>query len=181
MKKLSQSSGLGFTLIELLVSVSVFIIIVTIAVGGFVGALRTQRQVAALISANNNVSLAIEQMAREIRTGRNFCDPECPSRGAGFSELKFYNARGEFITYRKSPGGGATIEKDDGSGFKPITGQNALVWTLDFFLSGQDIDDDWPTRVTIAVSVSAKEHGVKEGAIRLQTTVSSRQEDEITP
>ncbi len=184
----SWRSGDGFTLIELVVSMAIFIVILTIAVGGFVGALRSQRQVAALISANNNVSLALEQMAREIRTGRNFCYPSCAA-----GELAFTNARGELVTYRKSPSG-ATIERgvstDGGStyDFQPITGRNAFVWSLNFFLSGQGgpadpLGDDpsvdrWPTRVAIAVSVSAKETGVSEGVIRLQTTISSRQDDE---
>ncbi|OHB22695.1 MAG: hypothetical protein A3J67_06150 [Parcubacteria group bacterium RIFCSPHIGHO2_02_FULL_48_10b] len=184
----------GFTLIELVVSASIFIIIATVAVGGFVGALRAQRQVAALIAANNNVSLALEQMAREIRTGRNFCEPSCTTLNSGksFSELTFINERGECIAYRKSVGGvvierGVSLACNSTYDFQPITGQNAFVWSLDFFLSGQggaydplgddSIVNQWPTRVTVAVRVSANEKGISEGAIRLQTTVSSRQPD----
>jgi prepilin-type N-terminal cleavage/methylation domain-containing protein len=63
----------GFTLIELLVTVGLFTIIITIAVGGFTDAIRTQRQVSSLIAAQSNVSLALEQMARQIRTGYLFC------------------------------------------------------------------------------------------------------------
>ena len=176
----------GFTLLELMVSLGLFIIVVTLAVGGFVGALRSQRQVAALISANNNVSLALEQMAREIRTGRNFCDPRpaimttCPAH-----VLVFYNAEGDRITYRKDINGGAFIERGDFNGastvFKRITGVGAFVWSLDFFVSG-DINNDpgnvWPARVTIVIGVSAKEPAISGGVIRLQTTISSRQADE---
>ncbi len=178
-----RKSGAGFTLIELMVALSVFIIVTTIAVGGFVSALRSQRQVAALISANNNVSLALEQMAREIRTGRNFCDSfmtECFLPDV----LKFYTAQGELITYRKGndPISGSFIERGVSSDFQRITGIGAFVWSLNFFVKG-DINDElganqWPTRVTITVGVSAKEKGVSEGVIRLQTTISSRQADE---
>jgi type II secretory pathway pseudopilin PulG len=63
----------GFTLVETLVSVGIFMILVTIAVGGFVQALHTQGEVTQLISAQSNVSLGVEQMAREIRTGYLFC------------------------------------------------------------------------------------------------------------
>ena len=89
----------GFTLIELVVAIAVFAVIVSVAVGGFVGALRSQRQVSALISVNNNVSLALEEMAREIRTGRNFCDLAfpCPADGSG---LTFFNAHGDLVTYQ---------------------------------------------------------------------------------
>lgn len=65
----------GFTLVELLITVGLFATIVTIAVGGFTNALRTQRQVASLISAQSNVSLALEQMSRQVRTGYLFCNP----------------------------------------------------------------------------------------------------------
>ena len=63
----------GFTLVELMVTVSLFAIIITIAVGGFTNAIRTQRQVSSLISAQSNVSLVLEQMARQFRTGYLFC------------------------------------------------------------------------------------------------------------
>lgn len=174
-----RKTGGGFTLIELMIALGVFIIITTVATGGFVSALRSQRQVAALISANNNVSLAIEQMTREIRTGRNFCDFLAGTICLP-GELMFYNAQGELITYRKDQPGDF-IERGVGTDFQRITGMGAFVWSLNFFLSG-DINDDpqnqWPTRVTITLGVSAKEHGISEGVIRLQTTASSRQIDE---
>lgn len=63
----------GFTLVELLVAMGIFTIVISIATGGFISSLRTQRQVASLISAQSNASLVLEQMAREIRTGFLFC------------------------------------------------------------------------------------------------------------
>jgi prepilin-type N-terminal cleavage/methylation domain-containing protein len=68
-----NKSRSGFTLIELLVAIGLFTIIVAIAVGGFTNALRTQRQVSSLIATQSNVSLALEQITREIRTGYLFC------------------------------------------------------------------------------------------------------------
>ncbi len=74
-EKLSIRCG-GFTLVELLIAVALFSVLVTIAVGGFIQAMRTQRQVAALVAANTNINTALEQMAREMRTGRSFCANE---------------------------------------------------------------------------------------------------------
>ncbi len=68
----------GFTLVELLITVGLFVIIITIAVGGFTNAVRTERQVSLLISAQSNVSLVLEQMSREIRTGYLFCHAANP-------------------------------------------------------------------------------------------------------
>jgi prepilin-type N-terminal cleavage/methylation domain-containing protein len=70
MKKTKRS---GFTLVELLVAIALFSVVVAIATSGFVNALRTQRQVASLISTQSNVTLVLEQMAREVRTGYLFC------------------------------------------------------------------------------------------------------------
>jgi prepilin-type N-terminal cleavage/methylation domain-containing protein len=64
----------GFTLIEMLVTVGLFTIIITIAIGGFLRAIATQREVSSLIAAQSNVSLTLEQMARQMRTGYLFCN-----------------------------------------------------------------------------------------------------------
>ncbi len=173
----------GFTIIELVVSLAVFVIIVSIAVGGFVSALRSQRQVAALISVNNNASLAIEEMAREIRTGRNF---SYSTPGSPDGELTFYNAEGALITYRKNFAG-KYIERGITANlmrtFQRLTSEGVLVHYLTFSLfgdfgSGTDSNDEWPTRVTIMMGVGTQEPGVSEGIVHLQTTVSSRQKDE---
>jgi len=68
----------GFTLVETLVAITIFSIVVAIGMGGFAHALHTQGQVSALIAAQSNASIALEQMAREIRTGYLFCDSSSP-------------------------------------------------------------------------------------------------------
>jgi prepilin-type N-terminal cleavage/methylation domain-containing protein len=106
----------GFTLIEMLVTVSLFAIIITIAVGGFVNAERTQRQVSSLISAQSNVSLALEQMSRDIRTGYLFChDPgnssstyiTTPSPRCNDSDPS--DSAGTFCTVASSSGPGSPV------------------------------------------------------------------------
>jgi prepilin-type N-terminal cleavage/methylation domain-containing protein len=86
MKK--NDSHSGFTLVELMITIALFTIIVSIAVGGFTNALRTQRQVSSLIATQSNVSLALEQITREMRTGYLFChdqdiDGALPNNGCG--------------------------------------------------------------------------------------------------
>jgi prepilin-type N-terminal cleavage/methylation domain-containing protein len=72
----NQSRSSGFTLVELLVAIALFSILVAIAAGGFVRALRTEREVASMMSAESNISIALEEMTREMRTGYLFChDP----------------------------------------------------------------------------------------------------------
>lgn len=125
----------GFTLVELLVTVGLFAIIITIAAGGFANAIRTQRQVASLIASQSNVSLALEQMSRQIRTGYLFCNTygnEDVTNGAGgvnaaaanagcdcvlsgqdmdwwtCQNLTFYDAEGDHVEYKLLTNGSAS-------------------------------------------------------------------------
>ncbi len=170
---------MGFTLVDLLVAIGIFSVVASIATGGFINALRTQRQISALLAADSNVSLALEQMAREIRTGSNFCLPNITDCLP--NELVFNNAKGERVNYRLATDGTGTIEKgvtnSNGTKFSKITGGNAKIEYLKFALLGNLSDDRLQSRITIAVGVSAKAIGVSGNVIHLQTTVSPRQLD----
>lgn len=158
----------AFTLVELLVSIGIFAVITTIAVGGFVSVLKSERQVAGLLAANSNISLSIEQMAREMRTGYNFCTV----RSCLLSELNFRNARGDDITYRLQSG--AIERRVNSSPFQKITADNVDVKYLKFYLQGREAGDGQQPRVTIALGVAPKGVGLKENITNLQTTVSAR-------
>ena len=152
----------GFTVIELIVAIGLFIVVVGIASGTFIRALRTQRSVAELMAANDNASLTLEQMTREIRTGREFS-----STG---SRLSFINYQAQPVEYALS---GGTIERNG----TPLTSRNVLVQYLSFVLLGEAPGDGRQTRITIMAGVAAR--GRLESFItRLQTTVSSRILDE---
>ncbi|MEK7479026.1 MAG: type II secretion system protein, partial [Patescibacteria group bacterium] len=62
----------GFTLVELLVAMSVFTALLAFAVGVFVQGMRSERQVTEEIAVNYEMSLVLEQLVREIRTGSFF-------------------------------------------------------------------------------------------------------------
>lgn len=178
----------GFTIVELLVSIALFSTLVSVAAGSYTQALRTQRQAAALLAANSNVSLILEQMAREIRTSFDFCsaslvsgsDPAvlCPPP----SELTFHNAGIDDVTYRLAQAiNGGVVEEgfierrqiDAGgtdSGWQRLTADNVIVQNLDFILS---IDPSYPPRVTVSISLSPKDKTIPH-IINLQTTVSAR-------
>lgn len=169
----------GFTIVEALVALGLFSVVVTIAVGGFITSLKAQRRIAALMAANNNVVLALEQMAREVRTGRNFCPG---GGGCAPGRLRFYNASGDVITYLLNAGSLLRIVAVVGGGPPAagrLTGDNVAIRYLNFRRLGEAVNDDWPTRVTISLGLSAKgAAGVGDVIVRLQTTVTSRQQDE---
>src|SRR3972149_3143400 len=95
----------GFTLMELMIAPSLFVILIAIASGAFINALRTQRIITDLSESMNNVSLAIEQIAREVRVGFGFS-------GSG-DTLNFINSDGVEVTYRLD---GNSIYRCEGSG-----------------------------------------------------------------
>ena len=175
-----NSQRRGFTLVELLVALSVFSIIISIAVGGFVRALRTQRQTIGLLASNSNASLTIEQMAREIRTGLRFrCGTGNPLCSGVPTVLTFDTVGGNTIWYCLN---GAVINRyvgtlgdcmTDGT---PITAVNVNVKQLSFrvFFNQRYPADLYPARIVISMTVSPLEQGVQGAELNFQTTVSAR-------
>lgn len=151
----------GFTVVELLVAITLFIVVVSIATGTFIQALRTQRSTVALIAVNSNAGLALEQISREIRTGRNFS----VSGGA----LNFTNAKNQSVSYRLND---QALERVADGAAGLITSSNVAVAKLDFILSGESFTDGLPTKITVVLAVGAS--GTAGNPINLQTTISSR-------
>jgi prepilin-type N-terminal cleavage/methylation domain-containing protein len=190
----------GFTLIEMLVTVGLFAIIITIAVGGFVNAERTERQVSALISAQSNVSLSLEQMSREIRTGYLFCNTlgntqpvaagnpngavaDCgcvlsaspaPSGSWTCNALDFYDAESDHVVYALQAG--TLTESINSSTPQSITGNAVSVKYLTFQLFGQTEGNHWPPRITVSLGIAASstDPAVMNDVFDLETTVSAR-------
>ncbi len=178
---LTETRG-GFTLVESLVAISIFVIVFSVAIGGFVAALRTQRQIQALISANSNASLIIEQMAREMRTGLGFralASADCVSPALP-CELDFTTGRNESVAYLWDKTNGSIVRRGDAGDLVPITAENVAVRYLGFKVLGECASaGDFPShgpRVTIVLGISPKgERGVNDTVTEIQTTVASRQ------
>ena len=194
----------GFTLIEALISIGMFSIVVSLAVGGYAQALRTQHQLEGVIAANSNASLAIEQMSREIRTGRAFCDDDLsilpnptnpflassncdPDDANDFatatSSINFKNTSNTFVQYAfaMDVDGYGYITRQEQIGYTAVLGpplrltaSNVNVEYLTFVGSGWGDNAKHHARVTILVGISSKELGVDRGVTKFQTTVSSR-------
>lgn len=158
----------GFTMIELLVAISVFLIVIAIATTIFVNALRTQRATIALMNVNDNASLALEQMARELRTGSNFSSVA--------SQINFTNAKGEAVTYRRNATTGV-LERGVGDSFSAFTADNVNVKRFSIVLKGNVAGDGLAPQITIALSVAGRLKELQDVTVNLQTTVSARNID----
>lgn len=160
----------GFTIVELLIAMGVFVVLLTIMVNIFIGSLKTQRSMVALMLANDSASLVLEQMAREIRTGENFSIPS----GVSGDELRFKNANGQNVVYKFNA---EAIERGVG-GLEPvpITGKNVNITRLNFNLVHQftGFGQNWPPRITITLEVKSKNLELQSISTAIQTTVSAR-------
>jgi len=172
-EKRSARSTTGFTMIELLVAMALFVVIVTVAVGSFVIAMKSQRAQVALMAVNDNVSLAIEQMAREIRTGTGFCPGNSCVLDNDQGKLVFTNYHSEQVTYNYKWDSNLNIGMITRNG-KQITADNVDVQRLRFKVSQSSTQ---PPRVTIILRVAVPQKGtigVRGVSTDLQTTISAR-------
>jgi prepilin-type N-terminal cleavage/methylation domain-containing protein len=192
--KNNPNNSSGFTLVELLVAIALFSILMGIAVGGFVNALRSEREVTAMMSAESNVNLALEQMAREMRTGYLFChspgsnaaSPACECTSNLETKptwtcpaIEFYNANGEKVDYTLDANN--VLERADsaenGGVAEPLTSDNVSVTDLNFTLFGNLEGDTWNPRITITIGVQPNDSTVSWSTANLETTVSARSID----
>ena len=166
----------GFTLIELMVAISIFIIIMTISMNSILGVFDANRKSRTLKTVLNNLNLATESMAKEMRFGRNYhCGSgtvtetqDCP---VGDTLMSFLSSDGLQITYRLN---GTTIEKQiQYEGYVPVTAPEIVIDDLAFYALGSDISD----LLQPAVLIKVKSHvgtGKSRSDFVLQTLVSQR-------
>ncbi len=192
----------GFTLIEMLVALSLFTIVVTIAVGAFLSLIGASKSVQGEQSVITTLTFVLDSMTREIRTGTNYyCntrsvldDPTQVSTStvrdcAGGSDgLSFVEAGSSITTggasariayyYDTSSSTNKTIMRKVGNGTpQSIVSDGITVTNAQFFVTGSTrlgsgTDTNQPT-VTIVLE-ARDENGA---TTTLQTTVTQRELD----
>ncbi|MFH0712545.1 MAG: prepilin-type N-terminal cleavage/methylation domain-containing protein [Candidatus Jorgensenbacteria bacterium] len=178
---ITNDNRAGFTLTELIVAMSIFIIAITIAVGAFVRAIRTQRAVNHLLSLNSNMSLVIERMAREIRTGYDFGLNNVPQDdciGNQTGELEFTNSGANSVFYHRESGVITRMECEGdncaGKTFEPLTAPNVKIERLCFLNTGNLENGKDPWRVTLFLKVGSTEPALSSQFTNIQTTAAAR-------
>ena len=170
-RKSKASFSAGFTMIELLVAMTLFIVVISLASGIFVQALRTQRAIIDLLTVNDNTSLTLEQIAREIRVSDNFLVQPQSDR------LKFTHPINGSICYglsgtslaRKTDAVNCDFSFDAGD---IITSDSVRVEHLEFIV--QDASDVQP-RITILLGVGSMSPRLAGFVTNIQTTLSPRE------
>lgn len=177
----------GFTLAELVVAMGVFVVLVTIAVGVFVNAVRNQRRLTELMAVSNNAGGIVEQIAREARTGYRFCNgtvpeqnPSAPCALDNVDTLSFTNYAGRVVHYLVENGEVKRQVEGVDNNPVPLTAPEVEVTYLTFSVTqrGQDgvsaNDVCVPWRITVVMGVLSRNPALADRGIKLQTTISSR-------
>src|SRR3989344_4813702 len=175
MKRTSYNNQ-GFTLMELLVAMTVFLVVIGLSSGIFLQTLRSQRVITRFSENMNNVTLALEQIAREVRTGFSF--PQ--DTNDTYQKLAFQNGYGNYVSYMLLEAGeigsiGRCENFQSAScqiagDFESITSPDVDIENLVFFIQN---DETRPPFVTIAAETLID----KSATLTLQTSVSSRIRD----
>ncbi|RJQ13831.1 hypothetical protein C4553_02180 [Candidatus Parcubacteria bacterium] len=178
----------AFTLIETLVSLTVFVTVVTIATGAFTSVLKGQRHAFAVQNVQDNTSVLIESMAREVRTGTNFSvsggsgsQSSDPSGSSAGTELNFTNAKGESVSYRVN---NTRLERMVVGGcpscnvFQPISSFDLQITNFRFVIQGDGSSDTRQPMITIIgrfenIGVRPEE----QVSINVSTSITQRELD----
>ena len=172
----------GFTLMELLVAMAVFLIVISLSGGVFMKTLRSQRAIANFSENMNNITLVLEQIAREVRTGFEFVN-DTPPNGTQYDKLKFRNGRGKYVLYEFREVDGPiqkgqiyrceSFQEQTCDEFDAITSLDADIKQFKIYIKNKDGDNiHRPPLITIAVETYIDE--ASDSTLTLQTSVSSR-------
>ncbi len=163
----------GFTVVELLVAMGVFTALLSFSVGVFIQGMRSQRELTDQIVVNNEMSLVLEQMAREMRTGAFFA----PIGGSydvgdfGGGALEFRDERGKTIQYQLFGSADAQyIDRNEDGVSARLTSKDVSVEELEFSVSRREMCLPW--RVTVFLKVRPR-NSLRD-PVPIQTTISSR-------
>ncbi len=187
----------GFTLVEVLVALSLFTVVVTMAVGTLLVLIDANTRQQYVQSVVTNISFALDSMTRDIRTGYHYyCinglgdnaqatgenTRDCPAGGDSLviTESGDSLTRGKGsnrIAYRYNAGD-KSIERRLGTTgvWQRLTAPEVKINTLDFIITGTDTlpsDESSPT-VTIFIEGKAGETSEIDTSFQMQTTVTQQ-------
>ena len=182
----------GFTLIEMLVSVTIFSIVMVIALGSLLAMSESDRKAQTLKSVINNLNFSLDSMSRTIRIGNSYhCDiaqgtatavRDCASISA--SSLAFRSSSGETVGYclsgnaiRRAVTSGVLASSCADTSYSSITSPEVRINSLSFYVTGAETAGIQP-KVIILISGVVTVTGTRSSTFNLQTSVTQRLYDQ---
>ncbi len=198
--KRRASQTAGFTLVEVLVSMSIFAVVVTMAVGTLIVLMDANAKAQAVQSVINNTSFVLDAMARDIRTGfyyycnnsgslpnnifnnNNITTRDCAGGATAFVFTESGNSLtsgtgSNRIGYRLQ---GTKIQRHLGTGgagsWSDVTAPDVTIKTLDFVVTGTNNTsaNSVSPMVTIYIEGEVIDTAQNVTAFELQTTVTQQ-------
>jgi type II secretory pathway pseudopilin PulG len=191
--------GRGFTLVELIVSLALFIIVVFIVTSAFLTIANLYKKAQTTRIAMDNLSVALESMVRNIRTGSfyncvdnsSFYKPtgawtntispggDCASGG---DYLIYQAADGSVMGYtRFGKSGGAGCDPANGKicvrkndSLKLLTGSDIIITNLKFYVTGTALGSSDQPHVAIVVQGIAGNDPRTQSKFSIYTSVTQR-------
>lgn len=183
----------GFSLIELLVSLSLFTIVILMAVGTLLILIDANAKAQSTQDVMTNLTFALDSMTREIRTGRGYyCADTLPDsisedttldceEGTGLSIVEggsslTAESGSPRIAYRFE---GGAVERRVGDGsWLPLTSDVVTITDMYFTVTGADTytenNDTVQPRVTVFLAGTAGDREDARSNFSIQTTVTRR-------
>lgn len=170
----------GFTLVEMIVSIGIFTIVLFIATSSFLAVVNADKKSRATRTAMDNLTVALEDMSRRIKTGTVYtCDgtvsstaPQDCNTGTSFA---FTDQDGKRVAYRVS--GGQIIRTTQGESAElSVTAPEINISNLSFVVGGATPGDNTQPYVRIKITGSTT-GGVINSGFTMQTMVTQRMYD----
>ena len=190
----------GFSLIELLVSISIFTIVLTIAVGALLVLIDANARAQSMQQVMTELSFAIDSISREVRTGRGiYCSNSEPSPSLSDDTTNDCNGAvylsvvegGESLTAGQSTNR-ITFHYDSANeqirrrisdnSWYPLTADDVHITDMFFYVSDSttgQFNDEVQVNVTIYIEGYVGEKATTDSSFALQTTISRRVMDLI--
>lgn len=194
----------GFTLIELLVSMTIFSFVMALATSTLLILIDANSKAQNVQILMSDVTIGIDSMAREIRTGYNYyCDngrlvvqnddatQDCSNGGNYFSFIEagdsltegsgsnrisyYYDATAEAI-YRRIGNGDGDGATNENEDWLPITASNVRITDVEFVTTDSTTGtaDGEQASVTIYVAGEAGQLAGVDSSFSMQTTMTQR-------
>lgn len=143
----------GFTLIEIMVAIGVFAIVMALVSGAYLIMINANRRAQSVTTGTNNLSYALENMTRNIRTGTHYQYNGVSINCSNTSTFIFTDVNGNMVQFFLS---GSVLKEKIGADSYDLTDSSLVTITdLKFYSKGCDPEsNDEQASVVIVISGS---------------------------
>jgi prepilin-type N-terminal cleavage/methylation domain-containing protein len=191
----------GFTLIEIMVAVSIFSMVMLIAVGAIFSIVDANKKAQAISSVMNNLNFSVEAMVRDLRTGHSYYCGDGKSSdtdvlscvGLGGTEIGFFSTQqnvpyGAVVSYKLDSTNcvredgtpyGCIIKETSGTSL-PMTSPDVDIKELKFYVSDAETtttSNYKQAKILLVISGEGKSQYGNITEFNLQTLISQRRID----